>query len=173
MTVITLFPVEVNVNISEAVIKEAGAAISRVLVPKVKAWCEPIRKLLLEKKPSGISDEYWKALSELSVYMSEETNNYDLNEKVNAVFIEFDEALSAEEESLFWNGELFTGLMQEFDGDRNFREMHMHDDGTGVSIDLHDTSVKNALIMAFSLDDYFQRCGIENHIKKVDMDYYG
>lgn len=162
-----------NVNLSDASLDKAGAAIKRVLVPKTKGASEAIEDVV-EKNASATSEEDWKeVLSALSVYMLEETDDYDLNEKVNAIFIDFDEALSDEEKSKFMDPDKFAELLQEFDGDCNFREMHMYDDCTGVSIDLHDTTVKNALIMAYSLDDYFQRCGIENHIKKVDMDYYG
>lgn len=49
--------------------------------------------------------------------------------------------------------------------------METYPDKTGVRIDLYDTTVETALILAYSLDEYFQRCGISNHIKKVSFDY--
>ena len=167
----------ISINIDEAsmadvVVKAAGSKIKQVLIPAVKEQCRALEELLA-KKYSHTQSNYCKlALSALHNCMPEGQQVIpDMAEPVNVICIDFEEALSSEESSLFWDTEQFTELLQDFDSDFTFQSMETYPDKTGVRIDLYDTTVETSLILAYSLDEYFQRCGISNHIKKVSFDY--
>lgn len=173
MIQISLVSINIEVmGITDVLLKAAASQIKQVLIPAAKEQCRALEELLAKKYSHTQSDYYKLAFNTLHNCMPEgEQVIPDMTEPVNVISIDFEEALSSEESSLFWDVNQFTELLQDFDSDLTFQSMETYPDRTGVRIDLYDTTVETALILAYSLDEYFQRCGISNHIKKVCFDY--